>query len=168
MSAGSNVKVIGSGWFRHNSSGSVTCIAVAPGWLVMYLHFEGFHAIPKAYMIIAAASILDLRPSLDAASKSPSSTKYCCHSSICLWGHVLGHCACVHVVCFPVRPRHAGHRLQCGSLQFLFGSFLQFLHCSTCRHGPVIIYGSHLHVVSVFFLGRPGGLFCGAFPSSGW
>ena len=74
MSAGSNVKVIGSGWFRHNSFGSVTCIAVAPGWLVMYLHFEGFHAIPNAYMIVAAASILDLRPCLDAASKSPSST----------------------------------------------------------------------------------------------
>ena len=31
MSAGSNVKVIGSAWFRHNSSGSVTCIDVAPG-----------------------------------------------------------------------------------------------------------------------------------------
>ena len=84
MSAGSNVKVMGSGWFRHNSFGSVTFIAIAPGWLVICLHFEGFHAIPKAYMIVAAASILDLSPCLDAVSKSPSSTKYCCHSSISL------------------------------------------------------------------------------------
>ena len=80
------------------------------------------------------------------------------------WGTV-----CVHVVCFPVRPRHAGHLLQCGSLQFLFGSFfLQFLHCSTCRHGPVIMYWSHLHVAFVFSFGEPAGLFCGTFPSSGW
>ena len=156
MSAGLNVKVMGSGWFRHNSFGSVTFIAVAPGWLVIYLHFEGLHAIPKAYMIVAAASILDFSACLDAASNTPSSTKYCCHSFIDMRGHVLGHCVCV-CTCgmFSCKAKTCRASVTVWVSQSLFGSFSQFLHYLTRRHGPVIMYGSLLHIAFSFLSGVP-------------
>ena len=76
------MNVIGSGCALHNIFGSVAGMGVGFGWFVMYLHLDGFQAIPNAYMIVAAASMRVLSPCSLAARRSRSSTKYCCHSSI--------------------------------------------------------------------------------------
>ena len=48
ISAGSKQNTVLVGCFLHNSSGNVIIIGVGSGWLFIYLHLDGFHAIPKA------------------------------------------------------------------------------------------------------------------------
>ena len=114
MFAGLNVNVIGVGYVLHNTLGRVIVIGVGAGWFVIYLHLEGFQAIPNAYIIVAAASIRVLSPCLFSARRSPSSTKYCCHSSIFLCLHVMGHCMWLHRGVPIANPMQDGHLWQCG------------------------------------------------------
>ena len=103
------MKVIGSGCALHNTSGSVIEMGVGFGWFVMYLHLDVFQAIPNAYMIVAAASMRVLSPCLFAARRSPSSTKYCCHSSIFRCSQVSGHCIWLYCGVCMASPIHDGH-----------------------------------------------------------